>query len=105
MKSRNTSAGKTHPRTDALGNIINQFNVWAMAPREADRIDGLKRALNTYSKAIKAGKYPPVDRNFAMRTGYCNEPPPPMTSTGSFASFFGAPEEDTADNNNLPWKD
>lgn len=103
MTSRNTSAGSIHPRARDLGKLIDRLNLWAMAPDDEHRTKALKAVLSAYRKAVKTKQYAPMNRNFAMRTGYCNEAPPPLTD--SFESFFGAPEEDTADNNDLPWKE
>lgn len=103
MKARNTGpSSRAHPRTNALVAVLDRLNLWAMAPDDKHRADALKSALNAYGRAVKAQQYAPTNRNFAMRTGYCNEAPPPAPD--SFESFFGAPEEDTTDND-LPWKD
>ena len=101
MSSRNTApTGRIHPRTRGLAAIIDQLNVWAMAPQMPDRVKGLKKALNDYSRAIKEKKYPAMKHQFCMRTAYCNEAPPPVTD--SFEAIFGKPETST---NNPPWED
>ncbi|MCP5268121.1 MAG: hypothetical protein H6943_03665 [Zoogloeaceae bacterium] len=101
MSGRNTApSGRIHPRTRDLSNIIDRINLWAMAPADEHRKQAVKDSLNTYSKAVKAKKYAAMNRNFAMRTGYCNEAPPPVTD--SFESIFGKPETST---NNPPWED
>lgn len=91
---------RCHPRTRTLAAIIDRLNVWAMAPDDEHRKQALKDALNAYSKAVKSERYAATSRNFAMRTGYCNQPPPILAD--SFESFFGASEEDTTD---LPWNE
>lgn len=101
MSGRNTGpSGRIHPRTRDLANVIDCINVWAMAPDDKHRKTAVRDSLNVFLHAVRAKKYAAMNRNFAMRTGYCNEPPPPVTD--SFEAIFGKPETST---NNPPWED
>lgn len=103
MRARNTAPSKVHLRTRDLAAIIDLINLWSMAPADRRRVQALKDALNAYGRAVKAKKYAPTNRNFAMRTGYCNEAPQILPD--SFEHFFGAPEENPADNDGPPWNE
>lgn len=100
-------AAPKHPRAEALRTILARLNLWAMAPDEPSRVKGLKDALREYQQDVRALRYPPMERNCAMKAPACDIAPPLLE--GSFEFFFGrageAVEATAGASSGLPWED
>jgi hypothetical protein len=79
-----------------------------MAPDEPSRVKGLKASLREYQQGVRALRYPPLDRNCAMKAPACDTVPPILE--GSFEFHFGGAEEEAVEttagaSEKLPWED
>lgn len=104
---KNRTKALPHPRAAALQGIVDMLNIWAMAPEDASRRDGLKAALNRYARDVRGGQYPAISGEVCAPTAAVASHP--QASLSEFERHFGSSEEKPAGGPtaapSLPWED